>query len=138
MMKLCDLKNVVILSLFISAMFLVGVLFAQEETYLLEHKDVFVQMERPAVLFSHTLHEDSLAAHGCGVCHHVFDEQKKQLVYMEDEEQECKSCHEFKRDGKILALREAFHKSCTGCHRKMKKSDIEKSGPTTCGECHKK
>jgi len=111
---------------------------AQEDTYVLAHQDIFTEMKRTAVNFPHTLHEESLSDDGCGTCHHIFDEQKRQLVYKEDEEQECKSCHGLEKEVAKPALREAFHKSCTGCHRKLKKTKIEKNGPTTCGECHKK
>jgi hypothetical protein len=37
----------------------------------------------------------------------------------------------------IPALREAFHGSCTNCHRNQIKNDHPKSGPTTCGGCHR-
>jgi Class III cytochrome C family len=111
---------------------------AQEDIYVLSHQDIFLELKRAPVNFQHTLHEEALSEEGCGACHHVFDEQKKQLVYEEDEEQECKSCHGIQKESAKPSLREAFHKSCTGCHRKLKKTKIEKNGPTTCGECHKK
>ncbi len=114
-----------------------GTAFAQEENYVLAHQDVFGKMQRPAVHFPHAAHEEALSDEGCGACHHVFDEQVKKLVYTEGEEQECKTCHGLKPAGTSPALREAYHKSCTGCHR-LKKKNIEKSGPTTCGECHPK
>ena len=111
---------------------------AQDEIIMLEHEDVFVELKRPSVEFPHMMHEDSLGDQGCGLCHHIFDQEKGTLVYSEGDEQACADCHGLKKEGKALALREAFHKSCTGCHRQMKKSGPEKTGPTTCGECHQK
>jgi hypothetical protein len=35
-------------------------------------------------------------------------------------------------------LREAYHGTCTVCHRRLIQSRSEGSGPTTCGECHRK
>ena len=92
---------------------------------------------RPIPEFDHTLHEEAYEETGCGVCHHVFDEDKNVLVYSEGEESYCSDCHMEKAQGNILALREANHASCTVCHRKLKKTK-KPAGPTTCGECHKK
>ena len=44
--------------------------------------------------------------------------------------------HVAKEQEDVPALREAFHGSCTGCHRKMGKAEGMFKGPTTCGECH--
>lgn len=111
---------------------------SQDEIITLEHKDVFVELKRPSVEFPHLKHEEALGENDCGACHHIYDEGKGALVYSEGDEQECGACHGLKKEGKKLALREAFHKNCTGCHRQMKKSGAEKSGPSTCGECHQK
>jgi hypothetical protein len=92
---------------------------------------------RPLPEFDHSLHEDALADDGCGVCHHVLDEQTKQLIYSEGEGGPCTECHLESEQADIPAIREANHGSCNACHRQLKK--IKKpAGPTTCGECHKK
>ena len=91
--------------------------FTQEETYVMDHQEIFTEMKRPPVHFPHTLHEEALYEEGCGVCHHIFDEQKGRLSYEEGEEQECASCHGLKKEAAKPSLREAFHKNCTGCHR---------------------
>ncbi len=45
---------------------------------------------------------------------------------------DCKACHE-KGPGKIEGFgKDAAHKLCKGCH------EAKKTGPTKCGECHKK
>lgn len=45
---------------------------------------------------------------------------------------DCKKCHQ-KAPGKIKGFgKNLAHKTCTGCHKEMKK------GPIGCRECHKK
>jgi hypothetical protein len=111
---------------------------AQEEEYILAHDDVFGNLRRPEVSFSHKVHTESLENSGCGVCHHSPDDKTGQLVYIEGEEGSCKECHDLKKEDNTPALREAFHGNCTNCHRNKINSDNLKSGPTTCGGCHKK
>jgi len=98
----------------------------------------FFNEPRPAAQFDHLLHEEATGGdESCAKCHHVFDEQQNRLVYSEGEEDLCFECHLQNKENNIPALREASHKSCTGCHRTLKKSK-QPAGPTTCGECHKK
>ena len=111
---------------------------AQEVDYILAHEDIFGNLRRPEVSFSHEIHAESLENDGCGVCHHAPDDQTGKLVYSEGEETACKECHDLQEEADIPALREAFHGSCTDCHRNQIKSGAHKSGPTTCGGCHKR
>lgn len=111
---------------------------AQEEEYILAHEDVFGDLRRPQVVFSHKNHAESLEDNGCEVCHHTPDDKTGQLVYLEGDERSCKDCHDLQKEDSTPALREAFHGSCTNCHRNQIKSDNLKSGPTTCGGCHRK
>jgi len=111
---------------------------AQEDEYNLAYTDVFGELRRPLVRFSHAVHSNSLADGGCGICHHNPDDKTGQLVYIEGEELSCRECHDAQKKNQIPALREAFHGSCTLCHRDMIKSDTRKIGPTTCGGCHVK
>ena len=110
---------------------------AQEEKYDIGHKEIFGKLQRPSVTFYHDNHIDALEQVGCGACHHVFDKVNQTLVPADGEEALCSECHKAKKEGKIVALRQAYHGSCNGCHRKMKKKGIA-AGPTTCGECHKR
>ena len=110
---------------------------AQEDEYNLAYKDVFGKLRRPQVSFSHVIHAENLDEDGCGVCHHVLDNETGKLVYIEGEELLCKECHDVRKENKTIALREAFHGNCTACHRSMIKTSV-KTGPTTCGGCHKK
>jgi len=111
---------------------------AQEADYILAHEDIFGNLRRPEVSFSHEIHAESLENDGCGVCHHAPDDQTGKLVYSEGEETTCKECHDLQKESGIPALREAFHGSCTDCHRNQINSGTLKSGPTTCGGCHRK
>jgi len=111
---------------------------AQEETYLLAEEDIFGKLRRPAVVFQHEIHADILSDDNCITCHHDEDENTGELIYTEGEEQSCKECHVAHKEESKPALREAFHGSCTICHRNMIKKREPKSGPTTCGGCHKK
>ncbi len=111
---------------------------AQEDEYDLAYTDVFGKLRRPLVVFSHTVHSDSLMDTGCGICHHNPDNKTGKLVYIEGEELSCRECHEAQKEDHTPALREAFHGSCTVCHRDAIKTDNRKTGPTTCGGCHKK
>ena len=110
---------------------------AQEDEYNLAHNDVFGTLRRPQVAFSHNNHSENLEDKGCGICHHALDNKTGKLVYVEGEELSCNECHGIKKENNIVALREAFHGNCTVCHRNMIKTNV-KTGPTTCGGCHKK
>ena len=109
---------------------------AQESEYILAHQDIFGKLRRPAVSFSHDIHSETLESDGCGICHHVQDDQSGKLVYMEGEELSCKECHVQRKENQIPALREAYHGNCTVCHRRLIKAGQPETGPTTCGGCH--
>lgn len=111
---------------------------AQEEEYILTHEDVFGKLRRPPVVFSHENHIEYLDDAGCGACHHTPDEQTGQLGYIEGDERSCQECHGLHKEDDAPALREAYHGNCTNCHREQIKSGNLKSGPTTCGGCHRK
>jgi hypothetical protein len=122
----------------IGSMFLLvqmgGWALAQEDTYDLAHEDVFGRLERPPVTFPHDLHMDALE---CGACHHEYDDEEGALVPVDDPDTGCAECHGARKEESRPALREAYHGQCTVCHRGMAKKG-EDTGPTTCGECHKK
>ena len=111
---------------------------AQEKEYILAYEDVFGQLRRPRVSFPHEDHARSLEDSGCGVCHHTPDDETGRLVYIEGEERLCNECHALQKEDRIPGLKEAFHGSCTICHRNQIKSGNHKSGPTTCGGWHRK
>ncbi|HOV87644.1 MAG TPA: cytochrome c3 family protein [Syntrophobacteraceae bacterium] len=107
---------------------------AQPETIVLEHKDVFKELQRPAVKFNHEVHAGAYP--DCVECHHVYETKGgKKVNVWSGEGQPCSECHKIEDSGKIPALREAFHENCTGCHRKLAQGG-KKTGPVMCGECH--
>ncbi|MBN2333416.1 MAG: cytochrome c3 family protein [Deltaproteobacteria bacterium] len=108
-------------------------LWAQPETIVLNNLETFTKKERPAVLFPHERHLNALE---CADCHHRYE--KGENVLDEDTLEEgnaeirCAHCHNWKaRQG----LRQAFHRSCTGCHKVMAAAG-KTTGPRTCGGCH--
>ena len=111
---------------------------AQEDDYQLANEDVFGKLRRPLVRFSHVIHSENMEDAGCGVCHHSLDSETDKIIYIEGEELSCSECHGAQKENNKPALREAYHGSCTACHRNMIKIDKRKTGPTTCGGCHKK
>ncbi len=113
--------------------------WAQEDVYRLGDVETLWTLRRPPVDFPHDAHESSLGDEACRVCHHDYDESKEQLIYFPGEEQPCQECHEAKRQSKsdMPGLRQAYHGSCTVCHRQRVKTS-QTAGPTTCGGCHPK
>ena len=137
-MQKADLKKLVVIGMVLFGLAVWANAPAQEAEYNLAHQDIFGKLRRPPVSFSHEIHADTLEAQGCGICHHVPDDQSGKLVYLEGEELSCMECHLQQKDNQKPGLREAFHGNCTVCHRRLIKNNQPKSGPTTCGGCHKK
>ncbi len=65
-------------------------------------------------------------------CHHTWDKDKNQKSG-----DLCRDCHKKKAEGNTPSKKDAFHKSCKGCHEDRKKEG-KPTGPTACKECHKK
>ncbi len=135
----------IVVGLCVLGLLLVGgyVVLAQDDVMVIFHKEVFKRPERPPVVFTHEKHVEALGGDkSCAKCHHVYDEDKHELVYEEGEETGCADCHGFKdekmADGSIKpSLMNAYHINCVKCHRALAKVHKE-TGPYTCGECHKK
>jgi len=111
------------------------VLSAEKDTARNPVPYIFADKARPSPAFDHTRHEEAFDNGGCARCHHVMDTATGQLAYVEDEEAACHECHAAQAVADTPGLREAAHESCTGCHRRMIKAG-QKTGPTTCGQCH--
>jgi len=79
-----------------------------------------VQKSKPPVVFPHKEHVKHMK---CADCHHKDAAGK---------EQKCFNCHKAEKKGDAVALKDAMHTKCKGCHQKMAK------GPTKCDGCHKK
>ena len=72
------------------------------------------------VTFDHAKH-----AKECATCHHKDAAGK---------EQTCFACHKAEKKDAAVALKDAMHTKCQGCHKK----DTTKKAPTKCDGCHKK
>ncbi|MDM8537479.1 cytochrome c3 family protein [Desulfobacterales bacterium HSG17] len=110
-----------------------------------------VEAKRAAVEFPHSQH----FSYACQECHHTWDGGAELNGCM------TSGCHditeapkkslvdgEFTGEG-ITYYKYAFHESCVGCHREIKKANLEESekilpdnnkiqatGPTGCIQCH--
>jgi hypothetical protein len=107
---------------------------AQQEEIILEHKEVFSKLQRPAVKFNHEKHYSRFSE--CVECHHVYEytgAQKKNV--WNGDGQSCSECHALEKKDLKLPLMEAYHEKCTGCHRVAIKQG-KQAGPETCGSCH--
>lgn len=52
----------------------------------------------------------------CGVCHHVWDPERKALIRAPGKEDNCAACHTAAAEGDRPALKDAVHAACVGCH----------------------
>lgn len=80
-------------------------------------------LQRPPVEFNHDKHTAALPEEGCKACH-LLGPQGKVLPRLWEED-----------GADPKTQQERFHKLCLRCHTTRQKS-AQKSGPTTCGECH--
>lgn len=72
---------------------------------------------KSGVAMDHGAHAASI---DCMKCHHAAKSK--------EEIKSCFECHG--KDPNAPSVKNAFHKSCTACHRELAK------GPTKCKECH--
>jgi len=68
----------------------------------------------------------------CSLCHHVYDEEKKELVYIKGQETSCRFCHLPQAVDNVLSMRQVSHQYCVSCHLGKDK------GPQNCAGCHDK
>ncbi|QTA83636.1 High-molecular-weight cytochrome c [Desulfonema limicola] len=82
----------------------------------------------------------------CEQCHHEFNEEKKELVYVKEKEGSCRYCHlenpkeipVYAKDSaqiSKLSMKEASHLDCISCHRKTIAKEMD-AGPVKCSGCH--
>lgn len=88
----------------------------------------------------------------CQVCHHVYKEDQKRLIYQKDTENSCKACHKAKDEKNARAMKSVAHAACVGCHMKLAEKvkaevvqqgrtelteqDKKRFGPVECKGCH--
>ena len=102
---------------------------------------IFGDLERPEVAFLHDLHTDALEKmkKDCSTCHlsgknfEIIPDTLRAAVEGID-----RMSPKFKRlrDMGRQEVMDIYHTNCIECHTNML-ADGEKSGPVTCGECHK-
>lgn len=84
--------------------------------------------------YQHYQHEKGLEKK-CELCHHIYSEEEKKLVYKEGTESSCRDCHKEKDEEKKRSYRNVAHSDCINCHMEKEKEG-KKAGPPTCGGCH--
>ncbi len=107
---------------FLFSLLLVTGAFAQKE-------QIVFDVSYGKVTFSHKKHADALKG-DCVKCHHTWKKG-------ETTGKPCGECHKAKAEGKALAIKDAYHKDCQGCHNEAKKAN-KPAGPTACTQCHVK
>jgi hypothetical protein len=65
----------------------------------------------------------------------VWDEETEKLVYRENTEEACRSCHGTAAVERTLSLRDAVHQDCVACHLERAGRGVE-GGPVNCEGCH--
>jgi len=90
--------------------------------------------------YRHLASKDIPAMNGgpenCGVCHHDFDEQKKQTFYAKGRESSCRVCHLDKTKDGVMSLGQAAHQQCVLCHLELARQGVQAPLPVRCADCH--
>lgn len=107
--------------------FLVGGLAGETLAKKQAPKSITIENKNGNVTFSHEQHQKDVK---CQTCHHLMDKDKEKLA--------CRACHTATAEGKRLSGKDAFHKSCKGCHQQKVQADPNSKAPTKCKDCHKK
>jgi hypothetical protein len=86
---------------------------------------VFGKLERQPVTFLHQKHTEALDKKGkdCQTCH-LSEDKRMSLLYMR------------LKNTSRQDVMEIYHTNCIACHRETSAAG-EKSGPVTCGNCHR-
>jgi len=101
------------------------------------HKPVLYQEWIKPVVFHYGLHyqHEKATDKKCELCHHIYDEKEKKLIYKQGTESSCRDCHRQSDEGNRNSFRKVAHSDCINCHLE-KKEKKQKGGPTTCEGCH--
>ena len=71
----------------------------------------------------------------CGACHHEYDKERNQTVYVKGKEGTCRYCHKAQTSDEARSFQTVAHEACLNCHFKLKALN-KKAGPTDCSGCH--
>ncbi len=118
------LISIVAAILFLGSLFVLQGVFGQPDSITIDNPGLYATDTYQGVQFGHKKHADVLK--DCKKCHHTLKEGEKV--------KKCTACHT--KDSKVDA-KKAFHTTCRGCHRAMKKEG-KATGPTPCTKCHPK
>lgn len=97
-----------------------------DNKFFIAHTEIFGKLERPQVLFNHSLHAEKFEKEGCNTCHYI--DSDRNLIFDFPFEIVPKN---------KVSIMDSFHDKCIGCHKKMI-NEKKKSGPVKCGKCHVK
>ena len=103
-------------------------------------RDIRVFPDQAAMAYDYSLHARHVQAFNdeqdsCKRCHHMWDEQLQQLVYVKGQEDACSDCHMERKVGKVSSLKNASHVQCLSCHL-QRRTEEEHAGPVVCVGCH--
>jgi len=91
--------------------------------------------QRGPVTFTHEKHMGY--GYACTTCHHKYDPSKPgKNLWAEGDETSCVACHAGAKPASKIALKDAQHKLCWGCHEKMPANKKLDYGPRSCAGCH--
>jgi len=118
-----------ILAIVVGCVFVVGTFSAVAQSGKTPPKSVTLKAKMGDVTFPHEKHNKDMKI-PCKQCHHMMDKEKDKMA--------CRDCHKEAAEGKTLSVKDAFHKTCKGCHEQKVKEDASSKAPTQCKACHKK
>ncbi|MBU2646198.1 hypothetical protein KKI24_15945 [bacterium] len=97
---------------------------------------------QPVVHFDASLHQRHIEAadNTCESCHHGYNAEKKEIVYVKGAEESCRTCHKDQAQGDVISYRAATHQQCISCHQKdekeKKKIENKAVAAAKCAGCH--
>lgn len=103
---------------------ILGLALAQADKVTIDDK--YPNKLKGPVTFNHKAHAAAIA---CTECHHTWKKETSKTP------QKCAECHKAGEMG-TKGLKNAYHKNCIDCHKKLQQEG-KKTGPTTkCSDCH--
>ena len=117
------MKRKAAFALILGGLFILGTTAAMTDV----PESITLENSKGAVVFPHKAHHD--LGYTCKRCHHDLANDT------DVPEKKCHDCHT--ADSKATA-KDAFHGSCTTCHKEYKAEHKDTTAPTTCSKCHQK
>jgi hypothetical protein len=109
-------------------------LYAQDAEIYIENTGSYPSKSRPAVYFSHETHMEE---NECLDCHHDYKDGKNILDEDDLDEDGAAGCAQCHAKDAPIELKNAYHRQCMGCHRRINKQEVAIL-PITCEDCHKR